>query len=225
MTALAHEAMPVMRPMTTGLYTDLPPAERYIHRTRDGALIDMLRRHGVETLPGRRIVELGCGDGSLLRTLVYFGAQPELLDAVDVDPKRVARAHTSLPDISISIADMACLPYEDDSFDLAFAFTSFSSVVDLRARRRGAVEAMRVLRRGGLLVVYDFQTNPTNSHVRPLPEREVRHMFESYPLDIQRVTLAPPLVRLLRGRRTLCRRLERLPFLRTHLLAAVRKDI
>jgi len=82
-----------------------------------------------------------------------------------------------------------------------------------------------VLRRGGLLVVYDFQSNPTNSRVRPLPERELRRMFESYPLDIQRVTLAPPLVRLLRGRRTLCRRLERLPFLRTHLLAAVRKDI
>jgi hypothetical protein len=41
---------------------------------------------------------------------------------------------------------------------------------------------------------------------------------------VQRVTLAPPIARALGGRRRVCRALERLPFLRTHLLAAVTKE-
>jgi hypothetical protein len=44
------------------------------------------------------------------------------------------------------------------------------------------------------------------------------------PVEIERVTLAPPIVRALGGRPALCRALERMPLLRTHLLAAVTKE-
>ena len=225
MTAIASEA-PVAfpRPFAGGLYAGLASAERYIHRSRDRAFIAMLRRNGVDVLTGLRIVELGCGEGAFLGTLLYYGAEPVLLDGIDVDGGRVARARAKLPGVSVAQADIACLPFASGSFDLAFAFTAFSSVLDVQARRHGALEAMRVLRRGGLLIVYDFWTNPANRHVRPLPERELRAMFSSRPVEIERVTLAPPIARLLRGRRALCEPLERLPFLRTHLLAAVRKD-
>lgn len=225
MTTGAPEAPAALpRPSAGGLYAALTPAERYIHRTRDRAFIAMLRRNGVDLLTGRRIAELGCGEGSFLRTLLYYGAEPALLEGIDVDGGRVARARADLPGVSIANADIACLPFASGSFDLAFAFTAFSSVLDVQARRHGALEAMRILRRGGLLIVYDFWINPSNRHVRPLPERELRAMFSSRPVDIERVTLAPPIARLLRGRRALCEPLERLPFLRTHLLAAVRKD-
>ena len=206
------------------LYAGLSAAERYIHRSRDAAWIAMLRRNGVETLPGRTIAELGCGSGAFLHTLLHYGADAPLLRAIDVDPRRVARARDALPGISIAAGDIACLPYEAASFDLAFAFTAFSSMLDVQARRHAALESMRVLRPGGDLVVYDFWTNPTNRHVRALPEPELRHMFGAHKIDVERVTLAPPVVRLLRGRRALCRPLERLPFLRTHLLAAVKKE-
>jgi len=211
MTAIASEA-PVAfpRPSAGGLYAGLISAERYIHRSRDRAFIAMLRRNGVDVLTGLRIAELGCGEGSFLRTLLYYGAEPALLEGIDIDGGRVARARAGLPGVSVAKGDIACLPFASGSFDLA--------------RRHGALEAMRVLRRGGLLIVYDFWTNPANRRVRPLPERELRAMFSSRPVDIERVTLAPPIARLLRGRRALCEPLERLPFLRTHLLAAVRKD-
>lgn len=225
MTAIAPEA-PVAfpRPSAGGLYAGVTPAERYIHRGRDRAFIAMLRRNGVDVLTGLRIAELGCGEGSFLRTLLYYGAEPALLEGVDVDCDRAARARADLPGVSIAKGDIACLPFASGSFDLAFAFTAFSSVLDSQARRHGGLEAMRILRRGGLLIVYDFWTNPANRHVRPLPERELRAMFSSRPVDLERLTLAPPIARLLRGRRALCEPLERLPFLRTHLLAAVRKD-
>ena len=44
------------------------------------------------------------------------------------------------------------------------------------------------------------------------------------PTPVPRVTLAPPIVRALGGRPGLCRRLERPPWLRSHLLAAVIKE-
>ena len=205
-------------------YALLNGAERYLHETRDDALLALLRRHGIERLDGLRILELGCGEGALLRSLLHYGAQGPLIEAVDIDPARVAQAKASLPDATLAVASVAALPYRSESFDLAFAFTIFSSVIDGRTRRDAASEAMRVLRPRGLLVVYDFQVNPINRRVRPLPARELRALFAPRTVEIERVTLAPPIVRVLGGRVSLCRPLERISALRTHLLAAVVKE-
>jgi ubiquinone/menaquinone biosynthesis C-methylase UbiE len=203
-------------------YGHLAASERYLHRTRDEALFALLRRHGLESLTGLRILELGCGEGALLRSLLHYGADPARLTALDREPGklRAARRVTS----RVAGADIAALPYRDGAFDLAFAFTLFSSVLDAAQRRRGAAEALRVLRPGGLLVVYDFWTNPANRQVRPLPERGLRSLFAPQHVEVERVTLAPPIVRLLGGRETLCRPLDRLPWLRTHLLAGIVRE-
>lgn len=221
----AVPAMPTLmpRPADAGLYERLSPSERYIHETRDEALLALLRRHGIQTLGGLRMIELGCGEGSFLRSLLYYGAQPELLCGIDLDPARIESAAALAPGTRLFAGDGAALPYKDGAFDLAFAFTFFSSVVDPAPRRRAASETLRVLRTGGLLVVYDFWINPLNTRVRALGAGELRSIFRGDRIEIQRVTLAPPIVRALGGR-SICRTLERLPFLRTHLLAAVTKE-
>ena len=205
-------------------YERLSAAERYIHVTRDRDMLALLRRNGFEQLAGQRILELGCGEGSLLRSLVHYGAEASALQGIDIDPTSVGRARSTFPGARVAVADIGTLPYPDQSFDLAFAFTVFSSVLDLRTRRAGAAEAIRILRAGGLLVVYDFSINPTNGRVRPLGVPELRDLFAPRRIEIGRVTLAPPIVRLLGGRSGPCDTLERLPFLRTHLLAAVGKE-
>lgn len=222
----AGEAAPAARARmdTHAPYERLSAAERYIHITRDRDMLALLRRHGFEQLSGRRILELGCGDGSLLRSLVHYGAEARALQGIDIVAARVGPARSSLAGARVTAADIASLPYQDNSFDLAFAFTVLSSVLDERTRRAGATEAMRVLRPGGLLVVYDFSVNPTNPRVRPLRAPELRDLFAPRQIEIERVTLAPPIVRLLAGRGGPCGALERLPFLRTHLLAAVAKE-
>jgi len=205
-------------------YDHLSPSERYIHRTRDEALLALLRRHGVASLQGRRVLELGCGEGSFLRSLLSYGAEPHLLEGVDLRPDRAAAARRLAPGARLTAADGAALPYHDGVFDLVFAFTFFSSVVDTAPRRRAAAEALRVLRAGGLLIVYDFWINPLNQRVRPLGAPELLAFFAPRCVEMERVTLAPPIVRALGGRPALCRPLERLPLLRTHLLAAVTKE-
>ncbi len=223
MTAVEAPAV-FPRAAETGPYSHLSPSERYIHRTRDEALLALLRRLGYASLAGRRVLELGCGEGSFLRSLLSYGAEPGLLDGIDLRGGRVAAARRLVPGARLSAADGAALPYRDGVFDVVVAFTFFSSVVDPAPRRRAATEALRVLRAGSLLVVYDFWINPLNQRVRPLGAAELLALFAPRRVEIERVTLAPPIVRALGGRRALCRPLERLPLLRTHLLAAVTKE-
>ena len=203
------------------LYAHLSRADRYIHTTRDAAFFALLRRHGIDALGGLDIIEIGCGTGSLVRTLVHYGADPSLVEAVDMSSARATATHQHHQ--RVAQADASALPYADASFDLALAFTSFSAMSEDKTRFSAASESMRVLRLGGIAVLYDFRINPTNRHARPVREQQLREWFSGHRLEIERVTLAPPIVRALGGVPALCRPLERIPWLRTHLLAAVAK--
>ena len=204
------------------LYARLSRAGRYTHTTRDAAFLALLRRNGIDALGGLDIVEIGCGTGSLIRTLVRYGANPSRVEAVDMSSARASatRQHHQ----RVAQADAAFLPYTDASFDLVLAFTSFSAMLEDKTRFSAASESMRVLRPGGIAVLYDFRINPTNRDVRPVREEQIRDWFSGRRLEIERVTLAPPIVRALRGIPALCRPLERIPWLRTHLLAAIAKE-
>lgn len=219
-SATASVEVPSAR-SAAGPYAHLSAAERFLHERRDAAWLALLGERGIE-LPAQRIIEIGCGEGSLLRTLAHHGADPARVSAVDIDVQRLRRAPRGAGRIAVS--DGAALPFRNDVFDLAFAFTFFSSVFDSDVRRRAAAEALRVVRPGGLLLVYDFWLNPFNRRVRPLREGELRAVFAPNRVEVQRLTLAPPIVRALGGRRALCATLERWPFLRTHLLAAISKE-
>ena len=208
----------------TGLYEQLDAADRYVHNSRDEALLALLRRHGIDTLAGLRILEVGCGGGSLLRTLLHYGADGDKITGIDIAPARIADAAAAAPGTLLAVANATALPYRDGSFDVAFAFTSLTSMLGQPERKQAARETLRVLRPGGLLVVYDFWVNPLNKTTRSLRATELRALFAGNRIEIERVTLAPPIVRALGGRPGLCRQLERLPWLRSHLLAAVIKE-
>ncbi len=208
----------------TGLYAHLDTADRYVHQSRDEALLALLRRHGIDTLAGLRILEVGCGGGSLLRTLLHYGADGDRLTGIDIASANISGAAATLPGASLAVANAAALPYRDGSFDVAFAFTSLTSMLDQREREQAAAETLRVLRPGGLAIVYDFWVNPLNKTTRSLRPNGLRALFAGSRVEVERVTLAPPIVRALGGRPGLCRRLERLPWLRSHLLAAVIKE-
>ena len=200
------------------------PANLFIYQARERAVLALLTEAGLLPLTGRHVLDVGCGDGAVLRDMLRYGALAKDLSGVDLLPERVERARAMTPGARIELGDARVLPFEDGSQDVVLAFTLLSSVVDASARRKVASEMMRVTKRGGVVLVYDFWTNPTNRDVRPLRRAGLRDLFPRREVSFRGTTLAPPLLRALMrlpGGWFASSVLEMLPFLRTHYVAAV----
>ncbi|HXK33187.1 MAG TPA: class I SAM-dependent methyltransferase [Dehalococcoidia bacterium] len=202
------------------------PANLYLFQRRERALVELLRRHELLPLTGRRILDVGCGNGAVLRDLQRLGARPRDLAGVDLLAERVEAARAANPAIAVTQGDATRLPYRDASFDVAVLFTVVSSILDQAVRRVVASEAVRVVRPGGVIVWYDFTWNPGNRDTRGVGLAELRALFAGCDVDARRVTLAPPIGRRVARRSfTLAAALEAIPLLRTHYLAAITKPV
>jgi ubiquinone/menaquinone biosynthesis C-methylase UbiE len=200
------------------------PANLFLFQRRERALLDLLRRESLLPLADKRVLDIGCGTGDVLRDFVRYGADPAMLHGVDLLDGRIDAARERSPlGVTFSLGDAEDLPYPAAHFDIGVMFTVLSSILDDGVRRRVAAEALRVMRPGGALIVYDFTWNPTNRDVRGIRRADLRALFPGCRIDARRVTLAPPISRrVARISWPLASALEALPFLRSHLLATVR---
>src|SRR5688500_3135282 len=99
------------------------PANLFIYQARERAVLKLMTEAGMLPLDGRRILDVGCGDGAVLRDMVRYGADPTLLAGIDLLPDRVDRARELMPGALINAADARHLAFEDASFDIVLAFT------------------------------------------------------------------------------------------------------
>jgi ubiquinone/menaquinone biosynthesis C-methylase UbiE len=161
-----------------------------------------------------------------MREWVKWGADPERVAGCDLrlESIRLARAR-SPAGVRLVGADATRLPFRSDAFDIVFQSTVFTSILFAEARVAAAGELLRVVRREGIVLWYDFlYNNPNNPKVRAVTIAEIRELFAPHAADFRKVTLAPPLLRrLVPGAAWLARAAERVPLLRTHCLAVVRK--
>ncbi len=207
-------------------YTVFDRANLFRLLSLERELVMALRAEGLTDLAALRALDVGCGGGWWLRTLLRWGARPAHLAGIDLLPEAVAACHAIHPELDVRLGSAEELPFADGAFDLVSQFTVFSSILDDGLRRRVAAEMRRVLRPGGVLLWYDFTVNPVNPDTRGIGRRELARLFPGCRLRVRRVTLAPPLARLVAPRSwLLAELLERLPPLRTHLLATVRPTV
>jgi ubiquinone/menaquinone biosynthesis C-methylase UbiE len=103
----------------------------------------------------RRILDVGCGTGYLLRELAARVPAAAELVGLDAAPAMIetarAAAHDDRLRFSAGVAER--LPFPAETFDLVVTTTSFDHWADQRA---GLAECARVLTPGGCLVLADL---------------------------------------------------------------------
>ncbi len=193
---------------------------------RQRALLHLLVQQELTDVAALRLLEVGCGAGGNLLELLRLGFLPEHLAGVELLPERLSQARACLPEaVQLHAGDASALPVPAGSLDIVLQSTVFSSLLDNAFQQRLADAMWRWLRPGGGVLWYDFTVdNPRNPDVRGVPLARLRQLFPQGQVRARRVTLAPPLARLLcRLHPGLYPVVNAIPLLRTHVLAWVAK--
>ena len=102
--------------------------------------------------PGLRVLDFGCGPGTISVGLAK-AVEPGELHGIDIEGSQIAMARSAAAagghdNAFFRIADVTDIPYDDDSFDVAHCHTVLNHVPDTQA---ALAEVKRVLKRGGIV--------------------------------------------------------------------------
>jgi ubiquinone/menaquinone biosynthesis C-methylase UbiE len=185
-----------------------------------------LARHGMAPLRSKHILEVGCGNGHWLREFIKWGATPENLTGIDLLPERIEQACRLSPrGIAFTRGNATELSFPDESFEIVLQATMFTSILDHAVKKKIASEMLRILNPDGVLLWYDFRVNnPWNPDVRGIEKAEIAKLFPNCRITLERITLAPPLLRVLARCTWLgSYALSAIPWACTHYLGTIRK--
>lgn len=209
----------------TGMYSPFNLPHLYVTQTKERALLALLRECAMSDLATKKILDVGCGNGNVLRDMVNYGAEPGNCYGIDLLADRIESANRLSPNMHFTCENAERLPYGDGEFDLLLSYTVFSSIFDPDMKRNMAKEMLRVLAANGAVVFYDYHmNNPKNPDVRGIKKSELGGLFPGCSMVLKRIVLAPPLIRALAPLSfTLCMALESLAVLNTHYMGIIRK--
>lgn len=207
-------------------YSLLNPSAWQGVQERQRALISLLVNHTDKPLNQLRVLEIGCGSGSNLLELLRMGFSSENLVGNELLPERAILARKNLPiACDVQTGDATELTYTESSFDILYQSTVFSSLLDDEFQVKLASTMWRWLRPGGGVLWYDFTyDNPRNPDVRGIPVKRIQTFFPDGRIDVRRVTLAPPISRIVcKIHPSLYTLFNITPLLRTHVLCWIQK--
>jgi len=214
------------RKKPAGYYSWFQAGNLFIVQERERLILRRLREHGCYSLASKRVLEIGCGSGHWLRELIQWGALPENTTGIDLRPEALSSAARLCPrGVTLRCMNAAKLDFGDESFDLVLQSLVFTSVLDQSMKQRMALEMLRVVKKTGFILWYDFHVdNPWNSNVRGVRKAEITRLFPSCCIALERVSLALPLAKVLAPRSWItCYILDRLRLLNTHYLGVIEK--
>ena len=141
--------------MTRATYDDIAPRYDRAMRPLERWFLARWRAQTLAQLPvNARILELGAGTGLNFR--FYPRGSQGVASELSCEMLKVAKAKSVPPGISLVQNTAEMIPFEDASFDAAFATLVFCSVA---SPRTAFAELRRVVRPGGTIVLLE--------HVRP----------------------------------------------------------
>lgn len=132
-------------------------------RERIDSPVEAMRIHDFSAFGGKKVLEVGCGNGYVLSRYAQHGAD---VFGVDITPTAVQLckqrfAHMNLPG-TFQEADAEKLPFADATFDCVCSMGVLHHVPDTP---RAVAEIHRVLKPGGRLIVMFYHRNSALYHV------------------------------------------------------------
>jgi SAM-dependent methyltransferase len=181
------------------LYSWFNPGHLFYLQQRERRVLNLLRSLGLTRLEGQKILEVGCYDGYWLGEFIKWGARPENITGIDLFSEYLVEARSiQSPKVGLVQANSAFLPFASSTFDIVLQSMLFTSILDVGMKKVVAGEMLRVLKPRGLILWYDYHVNnPWNKDVRGVKKAEIRALFPGCRIKLWRITLAPPLARLL----------------------------
>jgi len=207
------------------LYSFLNKATLFAYHQREKLILKLFCEWNIRNLSDKKILDVGCGAGGVLRNFIKYGAIPENLYGIDLLPDRIETAKKLSPHINFYLGSATELPFENEFFDIVMQFTVFTSILDYSMKQKIAQEMLRVLKPDGIILWYDyFISKPTNPDVEGVGKREIKNLFPNCKFEFHKITLAPPIARLLVPISwMLCELLEKIKIFNTHYLCIIKK--
>lgn len=154
-------------------------------KLRDAALDEL-----GQTLPGKTL-QVACVYGDFTPRVAQRLAPGATLDVVDVLPIQLANLRRKLaPNSPVNLVnrDAADLGFADGAYDRVILFFLLHEM-PLQVRQRTLAEALRVLKRGGELVIVDYH-RPAGWHPLRGVMKWILRNFEPFAMDLWRDEVA-----------------------------------
>src|SRR5260370_41502 len=126
-----------------------------------------------------RVLDVGCGDGTMLLAFLRLGFAPGNLHGIDFQEERIARAKEKCASIYFAHGDATKLEFASESFDLVHEATMFIHSVDEELSRKIADEMVRVTKPGGHILLCDWRyTKPGSTAHWAVTQKRITGLFE-----------------------------------------------
>jgi len=208
-------------------YSILSPATIMIEQEKERAMIRWIKENNIEPLENKKLLEVGCGNGTNIQKFIKFGFQPSNIFANDLLDERLRSAKKLLPaQVNFYGGSAMNLTFNENCFDIVFQSMVFSSILDLNYKSHLAEKMWHWVKPGGGILWYDFIfDNPQNPDVKSVKLEELKKLFKGAKIVYKKITLAPPISRIVtRIHPNLYYLFNSLYFLRTHLLVWIKKN-
>lgn len=167
--------------------------EAFYRIEREKRLVWMMNQSGLR-LEGKKILDVGCGRGNLLRLFISLGADPNNLYGIDLLEKEIEIARHLTSGAHLLVGNAEKLPYSDQEFDIVMQHVMFSSIHDQSMQRNIAAEILRVLKNNGIFIWWDLIRVSPGATARAISRNLVRELFPGCKIWGSGVGISPRIV-------------------------------
>ena len=164
-----------------------------------GAVVRRFLHHAFgPDLQAQSVLDAGCGDGRLLRSLLECGVEPGRMLGVDMLSDRIELARRISPPTMRFEVGNAIEVQPERTFGLVTAFTVLSSITQAGQRAEVLEGLWNRVDPGGWLLVFDFRfDNPRNPDVTGVRPRWIVDQLDAEDRFLKTMFTPPPIARRL----------------------------